>query len=303
MSTPTFSMEYCEHYWRGRFNAMASPCEILCDTSDEDLASQLTHLAYAEVLRIEQKFSRYRNDNIIYRINHSHGVPVEVDAETQALLDYAEQCYQLSDGVFDITSGVLRQIWRFDGKNIVPGKEQVQTLLSHIGWDKLRWQPPYITLPNGMEIDFGGIGKEYAVDKSAQLIRDHSQISVLINYGGDLLSTGMRSNGQGWVVGIEDPELSDESKHGKVSIKEFELVQGALATSGDTKRYIIHNGVRYSHILDPRTGWPVQGAPHSVSVLAATCTEAGILATLAMLKGRSAEKFLKKQKVKYWCLR
>lgn len=303
MSTSSFTLEFCTNYWRGRFQAMASPCEILCDTPDEELARQITQIAYSEALRIEQKFSRYRNDNIVYRINHSEGAAIEVDLETCALLDYAEQCFQLSDGMFDITSGVLRQIWRFDGKNTVPSQEQVQSLLCHIGWNKLQWQPPYISVPKDMEVDFGGIGKEYAVDKSAQLIRAHSQISVLINYGGDLLSTGVRSNKQGWVVGIEDPEQVGESKSGKIAKKEFELIQGAIATSGDAKRYIIHNGIRYSHILDPRSGWPIQGAPRSISVLGSTCTEAGILSTIAMLKGRSAEKFLKKQKVKFWCLR
>jgi FAD:protein FMN transferase len=102
--------------------------------------------------RNEHKFSRYRDDNIVHRINHSAGVPLQVDEETAALLDFAAQCYELSDGRFDITSGILRQVWRFDGSNLLPTTEQVQSLLGHIGWSKLTWQRPWLTLPAGMEL-------------------------------------------------------------------------------------------------------------------------------------------------------
>lgn len=298
-----YTLEFRGDYWIGRFTAMASPCEILCDLEDEITAKQLTQLACEEARRIEDKFSRYREDNIIHRINHAGGVPVEVDTETAALLDFAAQCYTLSEGRFDITSGILREVWRFDGKHPLPGTEQVQALLGHIGWSKLTWRRPWLTLPAGMELDFGGIGKEYAVDKTALLLQRHTRASLLINFGGDLLATGVRRNRQGWHVGLEDPQHLATQEAGLRAVKEFELVQGAMATSGDTRRYIMHNGVRYSHILDPRSGWPVRGAPHSVSVVAGTCTDAGILATLAMLHGRNAERFLRKQKVKFWCLR
>lgn len=298
-----YTLESHGDYWAGRFTAMASPCEILCDLDDATTAQQLTELACAEAQRIEQKFSRYRDDNIIYQINHSAGKPVAVDDETAALLDFAAQCYHLSDGKFDITSGILRRVWRFDVKNSLPSTAQVRALLGLIGWSKLSWQRPWLTLPAGMELDFGGIGKEYAVDKTALILQRHTAASLLINFGGDLLATGPRRNGQGWVVGLEDPRRLGTQSGQRHTAKEFELVQGAIATSGDTQRYIMHKGVRYSHILNPHDGWPVLGAPHSVSVVAGTCTDAGILATLAMLQGKQAEKFLRKQKVKFWCLR
>ncbi|HKJ88781.1 MAG TPA: FAD:protein FMN transferase, partial [Gammaproteobacteria bacterium] len=97
----------------GRFTAMASPCEVLMDTDDPALGWELTRLACREARRVECKFSRYRSDNIVHRINR--GAPVEVDAETADLLDYASRCHELSAGSFDITSGVLREVWRFDG--------------------------------------------------------------------------------------------------------------------------------------------------------------------------------------------
>jgi len=289
-------LEHQNDYWVGRFQAMASPCEILMDTQDPHLAEHLTHLAQREALRLEHKLSRYREDNIIYKINNANGAKVKVDEETAQMLDYAARCYDLSDGMFDITSGVLRRAWKFDGSDRLPDKEQVKKLLSHIGWKKVRWKSPYIQMPRGMQLDLGGIGKEYSVDRTILLFRQTSSVSCLVNYGGDIATTGPRQNGKGWIVGIENPAAVAQNKV-------FELKQGAIATSGDARRYLLKNGVRYSHILDPRSGWPVSGTPRSVTVITDTCTEAGILATLAMLHGAQAEAFLAQQGVQYWCIR
>jgi len=290
---------------------MASPCQVLMDLEDKALAEKLVTLAQEETLRIQNKFSRYRDDNIIYQINNSNGTPVKVDAETASLLDYAHQCYELSEGSFDITSGVLREVWTFDGSDHLPSKQDIAKRLKLIGWLKVKWENPVITLPAAMEIDLGGIGKEYAVDRSAMLIQQmllqqECAHSVLVNYGGDLCTTSARRNGQGWIVGVEDPGNIDKG-HAQDKLvhshEEFELIRGGIATSGDTRRYLLKDGIRYSHILDPRTGWPIRDAPHSITVVANTCTEAGILATMAMLHGKDAESFLEEQAVKYWCLR
>lgn len=295
-----------DDYWAGEFHAMASPCQILMDVDDKLLARKLVAMAEQEALRIQNKFSRYRDDNIIFQINHASGQAVEVDEETAALLDYANQCYELSEGKFDITSGILRQAWIFDCSDRIPEKKEVARLLEKIGWPKVKWQSPFITLPKGMELDLGGVGKEYAVDRCAMLLAQQSDASVLVNYGGDLCATGERRNGQGWIVGVEDPanilEASTNVKR-KHSVEEFELVRGGIATSGDTRKYLLKEGIRYSHILDPRTGWPVRDAPHSISVVANSCTEAGIMATLAMLHGRDAENFLDQQGLTYWSQR
>jgi thiamine biosynthesis lipoprotein len=298
------SLEKAKGYWIGRFKAMASPCEILLEVKKKAEARQLVELAAKEAARIEHKFSRYRTDNIIYSINHANGEPLEVDTETASLLDYAQQCYALSEGMFDITSGVLREVWQFDGSANVPEAGAVSVLLSRVGWDKISWQSPTITLPRGMEIDLGGIGKEYAVDRTAQLLQQHTAASLLINYGGDLVVTGARRNGGGWLVGVEDPQHAVSSPTSKPTTEtQYELLRGGIATSGDARRYLLKDGIRYSHILDPRTGWPVRDAPHSVTVVAGTCTEAGILSTLAMLHGAAAEDFLQQQEVTYWCVR
>ena len=276
-------------YWTGRFRAMASPCEVLMDIGDEGTAGELLSMAFDEALRIEQKFSRYNNDSIIYCINNASGNPVEVDVETANLLDYADQCYRLSKGLFDVTSGILRRIWQFDGSDNVPGQEQVAELLPRIGWEKVSWERPVITLPQDMEIDLGGIGKEYAVDKTAEILMQKYNTGVLVNFGGDIRVTGARCDGSGWVIGIErsiSKLLQQETSADDIT--KFRITRGGVATS-------------YCHILDPRTGWPVRGAPSSVTVVADTCTDAGVLSTLAMLHGDHAESFLSDQDVVFWC--
>ncbi len=283
--------------WRGSFAAMGGPCEVLLATADGDLARELADLAAAEALRIERKFSRYRPDSVIGRINAAAGAPVAVDGETARLLDLAGRAHALSEGRFDVTSGILRRLWTFDGGDRVPSRRQVRALLPLIGWPRVGWRPPEITLPDGMEIDLGGLGKEYAVDRTVALLADRSPIPALVNFGGDLAVTGPPSPDGAWRVGVEDPGREDRAE------RLIELREGAMATSGDARRYLLRAGVRYPHILDPRTGWPVMGAPRAVTVLAGSCTEAGLLATMAMLKGREAEAFLEAQGVAWWCRR
>lgn len=282
--------------WHARFRAMASPCELLLRSEDEALARDLLQAVTAETARIEDKFSRYRPDNIVARIND--GDDVEVDDETARLLDFAAELWRLSDGAFDITSGVLRQAWTFDGSDRLPSAHQVDAALASVGWQRVRWQRPHFKLAPGMQIDFGGIGKEYAVDRAATLVTDRTAAPGLVNFGGDLAACGGTPADPPWQVGIETPDAQSPRAERLVR-----LATGALATSGDARRYLLKDGVRYGHILDPRNGWPVRDAPRSVTVAADTCTQAGMLATLAMLQGAGAEAFLDAQGAKYWCAR
>ena len=274
---------------------MGSPCELLMDTRDRRTAADITAIVSAEAWRIEDKFSRYLNDNVVDRINHSGGKPVTLDAETAALVDFAVLLFESSDGRFDITSGVLREVWTFDGGDDVPDAPSVERALSRVGWGRVHWKPPVLTMRPGMEIDFGGIAKEYAVDKSASLATDAADIACLVNFGGDLFATAAPGSTDGWQVGVDAV--------GGASVKRIRLSNGGLATSGDARRFLMKNGVRYSHILDPTTGWPVRDAPRSITVAADTCTQAGMLSTLAMLRGPDAESFLDEQGVRHWTLR
>ncbi|MGJ8687617.1 MAG: FAD:protein FMN transferase [Spongiibacteraceae bacterium] len=285
-------MEVGEDYCTGRFKAMASPCEVLVNSRDQKLAKRLSQLVADEAWRIEDKFSRYRDDNIVYKINHAQGAAVQVDEETAGLLNFADHAYAISDGKFDLSSGVLRRVWKFDGSDNIPSRQQAQQLLATIGWDKIQWRDNRIQLRSDMEIDFGGIGKEYAVDRAAAIVKAETNTPVLINFGGDLFATAPPSGQHYWHIGVE-----------KVAGMQSALVQlkhGGLATSGDANRFLQKDGLRYPHVLDPHTAWPVMDAPRSVTVAADSCIEAGLIATLAMLNGAEAEAFLEAQDVLFW---
>lgn len=282
--------------FRGQFTAMASPCEMLIETNDKALATRALEVATEEALRIEYRFSRYRDDNLIHKINHAGGDAVDVDDELARLLDFADQVHGLSGGLFDITSGVLRRLWQFDGSDRVPSRKAVKSLLPLVGWQRVDWKRPLLRMPVGMEIDLGGIGKEYAVDRALDRVAEFvpDTVPILLNFGGDLRANRAPSDRSGWTVGVESIQLRD------MVDETVTLSQGALTTSGDARRYLLRNGVRYSHVLNPRTGWPVMRAPRSVTVHGATCVETGILSTLAMLKGSQAEQFLQAQGARFW---
>jgi thiamine biosynthesis lipoprotein len=309
------TLEHRQDYFVGHFNAMASPCEILIDTKDTPIASQVTSIAASEAKRIENKLSRYLENNIIHQINSGNNVTV--DTETARLLNYAHKLFELSDGLFDITAGVLRRAWKFDSSDNIPEQAKIDSLLPLIGWEKVQWNNPVITLPAGMELDLGGIGKEYAVDRSAQLVRsflntqnlEHRAVSVLLNFGGDINASAPTNHlGRSWTIGI-DTGIEGELKNDGNTVNNFEndnnhtlikLINGGVATSGDSRRYLQKNHIRYGHILNPHTGWPVENAPSTVTVAAETCTDAGMLSTFALLHGSNAESFLKDQGVDYW---
>ena len=282
-------------YWIGRFVAMACPCEVLIDSTTEALARAVVDCVSECAWRIERKFSRYRQDNVVHRINTSNGQPTLVDDETARLLDFSATLTALSEGRFDITSGILRKAWTFDGGTHVPAQADIDALLDRVGWHKVQWNRPALQLQPGMQIDFGGIGKEYAVDAAARLADGAVPgLGCVVNFGGDVAVVNERRDRQPWKIGIESADRT-----GTVT-QIVPLTRGALATSGDSRRFVLHAGRRYSHILDARTGWPVEDAPRTITVAADTCTQAGTLTTLAMLNGARAESFLEDSGAKYW---
>jgi thiamine biosynthesis lipoprotein len=278
-----------------RFTAMASDCEVLLPSVSHQAALAIGTIAAQEAWRVEKKYSRYRDDSVTAWIHENRGTPVEVDGETASLIEFASQCFDLSDGLFDITSGVLRRAWTFDGSDRIPDAASIERLLPFVGFDRLRWDSPRLLLPAGMELDFGGIGKEYAVDRAFDLLAARDGTPFLVNFGGDLRANRPPAHGP-WQVGIERPDTE------RVATMLLDLNYGALATSGDSRRYLSRDGIRYGHVLNPRTGWPVPGSPRSVTVAASSCTEAGLLSTLALLKGDRARAFLDEQGVRYWLM-
>ncbi|HET7498165.1 MAG TPA: FAD:protein FMN transferase [Candidatus Eisenbacteria bacterium] len=278
----------------GRFTAMASPCEVLVDTDDRAEAGSLAERAADEARRVEAKFSRYREDSVVGRLNRAQGAATAVDEETARLLDYAAACWEESNGLFDVTTGALRRAWTFDGSGRIPAEAAVRAALRDVGWARVRWDGSSLMMPAGMEIDLGGIGKEYAVDGAAALLMERTEAPLLVNFGGDLFASGPRRRGAPWIVGVDDP-----ARTGASALYRVDLLGGGLATTGDARRFVIRDGKRLGHILDPRTGWPVEDPPASVTVLARSCLEAGTLSTLAYLHGRGAEAFLRGQGVEF----
>lgn len=276
-------------YYHYDFKAMGSPCAIQLYARNENKARQAANIVMDDVARLEAKYSRYRADSFLSEINRvaAQGGRIDVDDETAGLLDYAATCYQQSDGLFDITSGILRHAWDFKSGNI-PAQEIIQGLLNRVGWDKLVWCRPSLTftLP-GMEIDFGGVVKEYAVDRAASLCREAGIRYGLVNLGGDIKIIGPHADGSPWRIGIRHPRQPDGV------LQEVLLRSGALASSGDYERCITLNGVRYGHVLNPKTGWPGNDMA-AVSVLGEFCVVAGSASTIGMLKGEAGPAWLHK---------
>ncbi len=261
---------------------MGSPCELHLYAESRARCDGLIERAIAEVTRLERKYSRYRDDSVTSAISASAGDPagVEVDAETASLLDYAATAHATSGGLFDPTSGVLRRVWNFKS-GALPTRAALDALLPLVGWERISWRRPRLVLPRaGMELDFGGFVKEYAADRVVELCRAGGARHGMVDLGGDLAVIGPHPGGKPWVVGIRDPRAPQDA------MASVRLDGSAIATSGDYERCMVVDGVRYTHVLDPRTGWPVTGM-RSVSVVADRCLVAGTATTVAMLLGAS----------------
>lgn len=266
---------------------MGSPCSIQLYASHEKMGKRAAKLVMDDVYRLEAKYSRYRTDSFLSDINRvaAQGGFIRVDDETAGLLDYADTCYQQSDGLFDITSGILRRAWNFKSGNI-PDPKIIQSFLNKIGWQKIDWQRPVLRFSTAdMEMDFGGVVKEYAVDRAAALCWDADIHHGLINLGGDIRVIGPHQDGSPWRVAIRHP------RNPEGVLQTLLLHSGALASSGDYERCITLNGTRYGHVLNPKTGWPVHFMA-AVSVLGEFCVVAGSASTIGMLKGEDGAVWL-----------
>jgi thiamine biosynthesis lipoprotein len=271
-------MQYFEH----RFVAMGGPCRLRLYVCREEVALSAITAAEAEVRRLERKYSRYLPDSLTSRINRRAGsnTPEPIDVETAGLLNYADILWRESDGLFDLTSGVLRRAWDFRSGR-VPAQDDLDKLLPLVGWQRVRWDQSSIYLPKrGMELDFGGCVKEYGSDSAALTLLRYGVKHALVDLSGDMAAVGARIDGEPWRIGIRHPK---EKGH---AVAWVPLSAGGLASSGDYERCLKVGGRRYGHILNPQTGWPLQGLA-AVSVIAEQCLVAGSSSTIAMLKPAS----------------
>jgi FAD:protein FMN transferase len=264
------------------FRAMGTWCEITVVTTSRVSAEQFKSAAIRWVADFEAKYSRFLPESIVSRINQSAGLGwTEIDEETERFFALCGELYFFTRGAFDPTALPLIRLWDWKASPpVVPSDEEIARARELVGWRLVQRRKGAVQLPRaGMCIDFGGIGKEYAVDRIADLAGEHGIGSALIDFGQDIRVLGKPSGRPAWHIGLEDPAAPGKCWTG------LAVADQAVATSGDYLRCFHAGGRRYGHILDPRTGRPVNNGCRAVSVLAPSCTVAGILSTSAFVLG------------------
>ena len=265
------------------FRAMGTLCQItFYPTGSRVAGEQFKTAAIQWVAEFEARYSRYLPESRVSQINHAAGKNwVEVDEETDRIFSLCHELFFLTRGAFDPTAMPLIQLWNWKATPpVIPSEAEIQAAKELVGWSKVQRRKGGIFLPRpGMSIDLGGIGKEYAVDRVMQIAAQHGVANALVDFGQDLSMRGAPLHKPAWHIGLEDP-----ARPGKCWAS-LAIKDRAVATSGDYLRNFQINGRRYGHILDPRTGYPVDNGCRAVSVVAPTCTIAGILSTSAFILG------------------
>ena len=246
------------------------------------LASADLEAAHGAVLKIDQLMSLYRSDSELVALNTQAGTgPIEVSAATFQVLQASQHYTRLSGGALDVTVQPLVQLWGFYTmeRNSIPSMEEIQAVLPRVGADRLELDGSAGTaaLATGSRLDLGSIAKGYAIDQAIAELRARGVPAALIDLGGNIGVLGQPPSGRPWAVGVEHPR-----KDSLIGLLRFR--EGAIATSGDYDRYFEVEGRRFSHLLDPRTGWPAEGL-YAVTVLAPNATAADALSTAAFVLG------------------
>jgi thiamine biosynthesis lipoprotein len=265
------------------FQALGTRCLVLyADPSDSN--SVLFESAVQEwIVRFEARYSRFKPTSLVSRINDAAGLGwVAIDQEMEQMLDVCAQLYALTSGILDCTTGPLLRLWDYRRTHsTLPTDAQVAQCLTLVGWPQVQRRPGQVFLPHqGMMLDFGGWGKEWAVDAVTQLARQFGLDAVLVDFGHDVRGLGRPPGRTAWHLGVENPDRPG-THQGSIAL----TGDRGVASSGDYQRFFLHNGRRYSHIIDPRTGRPVSHGCRQFTVLADTCFQAGILSTTAFVLG------------------
>ncbi|MBM3254133.1 MAG: FAD:protein FMN transferase [Candidatus Omnitrophica bacterium] len=248
--------------------------------------------AFGEIAYLETILSRYNKESDIYKINNlkNKTKPIKVHRETFELIKKSIELGKLSRGAFDITCLPILELWGFGNKAIlkIPDEKRIKATLKNVGFDKIVLDEEKETvsfLNNSIKIDLGGIAKGYAVDRAIAVLRKRGIKSAIVDAGGDLYCLGGKVNNLVWSVGIQHP------RDRKKLVSKIELNDKAVATSGDYERFVIIEEKKYSHIVNPKTGYPIEGVPMSVTIIAKDCTTADALSTAIFVLG--AERGLK----------
>jgi thiamine biosynthesis lipoprotein len=245
-------------------------------------AEQAIEKAIGEIKRIENLVTTFRGGSQTNLINQNAGIkPVEVDEEVYALIERAQRISGLTQGAFDLTYGSLdKSLWNFDQKMTqLPSAEQALKAVGLIDYRNIVLEKGTVFLrEKGMRIGFGGIGKGYAADRAKKVLQDEGYENGVVNASGDMNAWGVREDGKPWKVGISNPDSPQDI------IAEFDLKNAAVATSGNYEKFVIIDGVKYSHTIHPKTGFPIRGIK-SVTVFAPFAELADALTTPIAVMG------------------
>jgi len=246
-----------EKYTR-ELKLMGCVFDITVVAANEADGNHYIDLAAGEVTRIEKLISEWDSTTQISKVNRFAGIkPIKVDKEVFDLIVRSIKISELTDGAFDITWAGMNQIWKFDGSmKRLPTQEEVAAAVATVGYKNIVLNKNEMTVflkLKGMRLGFGGIGKGYSADKSAALLKSMGVAAGLISASGDITAWGKQPDGKPWVVGITNPFNKEKV------FSWFPFEGGSIGTSGNYENYVEFNGVRYTHIIDPRTGWPVHG--------------------------------------------
>jgi FAD:protein FMN transferase len=273
-----------QEIYRRTLKLMGSRFDITVVAVNKDQGDAYIDLAIAEISRIEKKISSWDSNSVTSLINKNAGIkPVIVDEELFNLIQRAIQISKLTEGAFDISYASMDKIWKFDGTmKTKPSKDIIRQSFAKVGFQNilLNQEKHSVFLKlKGMKIGFGAIGKGYAADKAKVLLKQKGVEAGIINASGDMNTWGKQPNGKDWKVGITNPLNKN---------KVFTLLpihEKAVVTSGNYEKYVTFNGQRYSHIIDPRTGYPSKGVV-SASVFAPSAELADALATSIFVMGK-----------------
>ncbi|MYF48462.1 MAG: FAD:protein FMN transferase [Candidatus Dadabacteria bacterium] len=284
-----------EHLYERSFHSMGSTVELKFYSPSEELFHRVVDACVERTKEIDRLFSNYRDDSVLAEVNRNAGArPVPVPGEFLRLVRISVNYSEITGGAFDITIGSLFELWRAEtAAGRLPEKSRIHSALRCTGFRKIKIDEAKSQVffdTDCLRLDFGAIGKGYAVDEMVRIARQNGITRGLVNFGGNIYAMNPPAGKKFWYVGVRKPGSGSEI------ISNIDLVNKGVATSGDYARYCEHGGKRYSHIIDPRTGWPA-GDVTSVVAVSRTATEADVFSTAVSVLGLpGAQTFVQRDK-------
>jgi thiamine biosynthesis lipoprotein len=256
-----------------------SQCSIKFYYIGDARAKEIIDVIDLELIRLDSLLNYFSETSLVSQLNRTGHVVAPSDIIY--LTNVCDSVSRLTGGLFDITVAPLLQTWGFyDGKNRIPSRDEITRAKQLVDYRRVRITSDSVILDPGMKVDFGGIAQGYAADRAALVLRQRHVKSAIIDIGGEVLAIGRSPQGRPWRVGVRHPR-------GKGIIETLELEDAAVSTSGDYEKFFIVDGVRYPHIINPKTGWPAQNFA-SVTVIADNTTIADAFSTAVAIMGSEA---------------